>query len=335
MKNICIVCYYEIREALYEAKKSLEKLGYKIMGFPMYKYIHDVNEKIENYADTFINFINENHIDVVLWWFINIKTSEFKFIKDNTQVKYMLFNWDDPFNWNLCDLANKASYFDAVFITCKENEINYINNGTKIAHCLLPAFSPEIHNPVTNFNISDYEKYNCDISFCCTNLYETSEYNNQYIKRKKIVDDIYENQKKYDYTFHIYGPSFLKKKYADSYRGFINYNDLNKLFNYSKINLCTHVLCNADGYVNERVILIGGSGGLLLVDNVKGIDKYFEPNKDIYILDRENYVTQIVEILSNIDQAIEMRKSFNLKCNLFYTYDNWANFIHDKYLKNI
>ena len=41
--------------------------------------------------------------------------------------------------------------------------------------------------------------------------------------------------------------------------------------------------------MNERVILILGSGGLLLVDKVDGIDEILVPNKECVILDKDNF----------------------------------------------
>ena len=97
--------------------------------------------------------------------------------------------------------------------------------------------------------------------------------------------------------------------------------------------LCSHVLCNKYGYLNERVILIGASGGLVLVDHVKGIDDIFSVNKHILILDKIDYVKQINDILDNYEEYIELRRNFNKVCHDKYTYNKWAKTIHDV-LKN-
>lgn len=333
MVKLCIITYYDLTEALAEAAISLNKLSYDIYQIPLHKYIHDpdINVRMENYVDYSVNYIKNNQIDIVLWWFINIPTDDFKLIKDNTNVKYIYFNWDEPFNWFHSDVCGKSSYFDAVFITCDATRYRYIENGCKHAYFLPPAFSPKFNNINIEFNGHYYNKYNCDISFCCTNLYENTEmYPNQYISRKKLVDDIYNNQVKYGYKFHIYGPPHLGKKYPESYRGYVSYHDLHYVYCYSKINLCTHVMCNMDRYVNERVILIGGSGGFLLVDNIEGITNMFDPNSEITILDKENYIDQIRNILDNYDMYIDRRNNLFNNCINKYTYDHWAQFIHDK-----
>lgn len=330
--NICIVMYYELKEALFEAKKSLEQYDCIISGFPMYKFVHDKYDKREDYVEIFIDFINSNKIDVVLWWFINIDSDKFKYIKEVTGVKYIFFNWDEPFNWEPCDIKNKAPYIDCAFVTCKESLTNYTENGCKLAYNLPPAFSCDVNFPINKFNSHDYSKYYCDVNFCCTNLYDGPEYKHQFMSRKKLIDDIYNNQFIYGYIFHIYGPENFRQLYPESYRGFISYDKLNFLFNYSKINLCTHVISHMDGYINERVILVGGSGGLLMVDNVKGIDKYFEPNQEIILIDKNNYIHQICDIINNYQKYIPIKKKFHETCKKKYNYNEWAKFINEKFL---
>jgi len=292
--------------------------------------MHDKCDKVSNYLSIFINYIKDNNVNIVLWWFINIPTTEFIHIKQVTNVKYIFFNWDEPYNWIPCDIISKMKYFDAVFVTCSETLQTYKNNGCAKAICLYPGFDPKKNYILTSIDMRLYNKYNCDISFCCTNLYDDPHlYPNQYISRKKLIDDVYIGQKKYGYKFNIYGPCFLNELYPDSYKGFTKYDDLNNIFNFSKINLCTHVLNNKDGYLNERVILIGGSGGLLLVDYVKGIENIFEINNEILVLDKHYYVDQIASILCNYDKYITIRKNLNNKCNLKFTYDVWAKSILD------
>lgn len=325
--SICIVTYYGLIESLQFAAKSLEKKGFKVYDF---SYMIYYNGK-KDYMKDLINLITNNNIKVVLWWCVNIPTNEFIEIKNKTNVKYLLFNWDDPFNWKYVDMINKMPYFDASFITCKYSVSQYLKNGCKYSQCLYPAFDPNTNFMIEKSNNSDYEKYSCDISICITNLYESTDmYPDQYIRRKILVDNIYLNQNKYGYKFYIYGPESLQKIYPSSYKGFVNYHDLNKVFNYSKINLCTHVLNNREGYLNERTILIGASGGLLLVDYVKGIEDIFKINKEIIILDKHYYVLQIVNILSNYHKYLGIKKALYEKCRNNFTYDHWSSVIVKK-----
>ena len=322
--NICFISYYGPKESLGFAQDSLNSKGFQVFDFPL---LQNMNENPTLYYDTLIQYIISNNIHYVLWWFINIPTNIFKYIKDTTKIKYIFFNWDEPYNWGTCDIPNKMSYIDHAFVTCQETLEVYRNNGCASAHCLYAGFDPSTNYLIKDIDFYDYNNYVCDISFCCTNLYENDTvYPNQYINRKKLIDSIYNNQKTHGYAFAIYGPKSLQGLYPESYKGFSNYYNLNKIFNYSKINLCTHVLCDKYGYLNERVILIGGSGGLLLVDNVKGIDEIY-PNDNIIILNKTNYIEQIVDILNNYDKYVDFRLKFNNHCHKFYTYDKWAGTI--------
>lgn len=327
MINLCMVSYYGPRAPIDIAENCLS-VYCKVYDFPM---MHNKNEYPETYHEKMIDYIKENKIDVCLWWYVAVPTDIFKKIRDATGVEYIYYNWDEPFNWSDCDLANKASYFEAVFVCCKETLVRYTDNGTKNAVYLLPGFDPEVHHIIRDYNHEDSVKYGCDISFCCTNLYEdVNTYPDQYINRKILIDDIYNNQEKYGYTFHIYGIEKFATLYPKSYKGFADYFTLNKIFNYSKINLCTHVIYDKDGYMNERCILVSAAGGLLLVDDVKG-----NVIKDAIILHKTDYLQQIADIVGNYEKYVDVRKKLYTFCRSNFTYQIWAKKIHDEYLVNL
>jgi hypothetical protein len=248
----------------------------------------------------------------------------------DTNIINIYFNWDEPFNWDSCELYNKAKLLDAVFICCEETLPKYIEHGTKESYYCLPGYDKNIHTPLF-FDDSNEENYKCDISICCTNLYEDPIlHKDQYVQRKELIDTIYNNQNKYGYTFFIYGGESLKNLYPQSYKGFVSYNNTNYVFNYSKINICTHVQCNKNMYLNERCILIAGSGGLLFIDPVKGIDNIFQNNINCVHIDKDNYINQIVNILNNYDKYYTIRHNIH-KTSKDFTWDKWAEIIN-KYL---
>jgi hypothetical protein len=331
MTNLCIISYYGSLETIQLAENALKEcINRPVYNFPLFKYMHDKKEKNSAYIDKTIDYIKENNITHLLWWFNGISAKEFIYIKEKTGVKYILFNWDDPFNWKSCEIVEKMKYFDAVFITCNDSVIHYKENGCNEAHCLYPGFSPKINYMITEPVKDIVDKYSCDISFCCTNLYESDEnFPNQFINRKKLIDEIYKNQFIQNYKFYIYGPPSLESLYPKSYKGYAKYYDLNNIFNYSKINLCTHVLNNKDGYLNERIFLIGASGGLILVDYVDGIEDVFSVNNEILILDKYYYIDQIVSILKYYKKYNILKNNAYKKCNEKYEYSIWAKTICD------
>ena len=87
------------------------------------------------------------------------------------------------------------------------------------------------------------------------------------------------------------------------------YADLNQIFNSSRINLTTHVVGNREGYLNERTVTLIGSGALILIDQVKGLDLNLKPNEDCVVLDTENPALQIAEFLRKYPSFSKIKKN--------------------------
>lgn len=319
--KILITSYYELKDSLLSAANALTNCGNIVINYPLYQYAYDAHDKMDNYVSHMEEFILLNNPDIILWWFFNIPAENMKLICNSTKAKHIMFNWDEPYNWLLNDTKNKALFFDSVFVCSEEKFDDYIKYGTKHTHLLYPGYDTNIYYPITE------KKYKCDISICCTNLY--INYPNQYIDRKILIDNIYNNQEKYNYIFHIYGPKSFENLYPKSYQGYAKYTDGNMIYNSSKINLCTHVQQNAKKYLNERSIDILGSGGLLFIDKPTDIESVLE-NCCVFI-NKENYIEQIVDILKNYENYNIIKQNAYEKSKL-YTWDKWASFICENVL---
>lgn len=322
MVKILITSYYDLKDSLLSAANSLKNKEHDVTYYPLLQ-----NKDTIGYIDDIDKNIKDNKIDIILWWYIGIPSTDVKeIISKNTNVKNIYFNWDDPYNWDTNNLVNKVQYFDCSFVTCEESLNKYIKYGSKKAIYILAGCDENINYPIINKNNDDVAKYTCDISFCCTNLYDDDmTYPNQYINRKILVDNIYKNQEKYGYTFFIYGPESLKHLYPLSYKGYADYMSTNKVFNYSKINLCTHVMANKNKYINERCILIMSSGGLLFVDKIKGITDILDNDTHV-LINKDNYLNQILYILYNYEKFNNIKQNAYRKSKQF-TWDKWANII--------
>ena len=77
------------------------------------------------------------------------------------------------------------------------------------------------------------------------------------------------------------------------------------------------------------MFLMGASHGLILVDPVKDIKKIFTPNKDIILLEKDNYLNQIQNILKNYKSYAKIKNNIGEKCYKLYTYDKWAEIIYN------
>lgn len=338
MVHILITLYYDFIEPILTAKKALEELGFFVSGYPLFKFNASQEEMKIRYED-FINFINVNKPEYILWWNFYIPIDIISKIKVHCpQVRNYMYNWDDPYCWSLPDYDKKIQHFDMAFVSSAEKFDNYLKYLCKPA-LLYPGFNNKIHYPIINDDDNDVEQYECDISICCTNLYsDKTIYPNQKINRKDLIDAIYFGQKTFNYKFHIYGPPFLSTLYPDSYKRELHYVDTNKLFNYSKINICTHVT-QGNKYINERCILILASGGLLYVDNLINFNNY-NCNEDNDINENENnnnekfYVN--IDIEDPVKQLVNILKNYQdysiLRCNGYkiikkYDWNYWASAI--------
>lgn len=316
-----------LRETLLSASTYLKHKGHDIFDYPLMLNQRNGNESI---VQDIIENIIEKKIDVVLWWYYNISTVDMCSIKNtlersNVPIKFILFNWDEPYNWCSHDNLGKANLIDIAFITCKSSVKKWVDAGAGKAICLYAAYDPLIHTPFTS------KSHMCDISICCTNLYTSKKlYPGQYMNRHKLINLIYDNQSKYGYTFDIYGPESLKHLYPRSYKPFVRYGDLSLVFAKSKMNLCTHVTNNCQGYLNERVGLVMASGGLLLVDDVGNESGIIKDGANCFIFDREDPIKSITDILKLYDTdegKIDDMKQQAIKDARVLHYGNWADTI--------
>jgi len=328
-KHLILVTYYGIYEQFVYVADILEKLGYTVHDYPYNKYLNE--NGLENAVNIFIRLIEEVNPMYCLWWTIKMDSNNmYKVVNSNKQTKHLYFNWDEPYNWDLVDAKNKARYLDMAFVCCSETTSRYVQTGTRYAYCLYPGYSPKLHKPVNNLD----KIYIHDVSFIATNLYEDPvEYPNQLVSRKKIVDILYSNQKSMGYSFAIYGSDEFKDIYPDSYKGFVKYDDTPTIINGSKINICTHVVGNKKGYLNERVFLVMGCGGLLLVDPVpQGDEQILINGENCVMIDQNRILAQVKNILANYPKY-ERIKINAYKTMANYTWDDWGMQIEEKLLR--
>lgn len=323
MKKILIVSHSGFRDSLIPIKECLEKYGYEVDTYPLFKYALETLNKSKNYQNDFLDYIGDNSPDILLWCFIDVPVDVIKYISVNTNLFSILLCWNDPVIWSdkSSDIKSKCPYFDLVLSMCKETKTLFVDNGVTDSISCYPGYDPSVNFPMFN------TEYECDVSFCCTDLYEDQTlYGDQLIYRKDLIDRLCTME---NIIFHLYGPPYLFLRYPKHYKGFIEYKDLNTVFNKSRININTHV-SNKEGYLNERLVLILGSGGLLLTDKIKGIDSIIGTDTCVYI--QVNIEEQILDILKNYSQYSDIKINGQVKSKLF-TWKIWGDILH-KYLSH-
>ena len=315
--KIAIVSYYGLRECLSAAKTALEGHGFEVIDYPLLERWYS-EFKVENPLQDLISFLKTESLEYLLWWCLSIDSKDLIQIRQEfPEVSFMLFNWDDPYNFEPCHLKDKVACFDVAYISSVGNLTKYLDHGCKKSVYCLPGFDPKVFKPLDI-------PYVADVTFVATNLYADSDiFPGQIFNRKQYIDNVYAAQKQYKYVFHIHGPEFLKELYPESYQGYCRYENLNTVFNSSRININTHGVGNCRGYRNERAIILIGSGCLVLTDNVPGLDLHLQPGVDCRIIDPTNPGLQIRSILDSPTENVQIQSNFRSKRHK-YTWDTWA-----------
>ena len=334
--NILIIGYCNLQDGFLYASNSLKKLNYNIFFFPYHNYVIQQNNNRDNIL---IDFIKNNNINVILWWYNNITFETINNVKNTFNIKNIFFNWD-PFlyNYNKYNsliwkerIDERLKYYplmDSV-LSCFEKEVTFCKTICNI------SYTP----PGFDKTISKYEYYNdyqCDVSIVCTNLYDyiyefPDEATN--ITRYSIVHKLYEYRDKI--KFNIYGLEKFRSLFPDCYKGFINYKDCNKVFSNSKINLSIHPILyelnsenSSQEYFSERLPQILGSKGLLVTNSKLSL--YLKENIDyIHIDNSSDWFEKLITIINNNDQYNIIRENGYKKALKYYQWDNWALSVHN------
>lgn len=324
--KIIIVGWYNLIYPITTAKHYFEILGYDVYFLPLLHYSQKFSG--DNLSHALFSFIKNIDPKMILWWNWETSKEALFYIKKNTKdIAHYLFNWDHPFcltEWdnNKNRKITSKNIWDTCFVTgdCKLEE--YIKSGSDNAYYLRMFADEETHFPEYD------EKYECEVSFVCTNLYEEKDkFPGQLFDRKTFMQNLIDA----GIDVKLYGPENLKNDFPDNYCGFIHFMENHKVFYNSKINICLHVT-NDNKYFNERVGTILASGGLLFCDKVKGIEEILNDGVDCIFIDENNYVKQIKTILQNYEHYNYIKKNAIQTAKQKFSPMHWAKFI-DKELQ--
>lgn len=328
-KRLIIVCWYEndvdrqYHNCITAAQRCFEEKGYTVAQYGLLKA---KNEK-RDYIIDFDSFINSFAPSIILFWnWGTIDQSDIEMIKMNHADKvFMIFNWNDPHCW--LKPVPKMKYFDISLSTCLGTLSNYTNSGVSLSKYLLPGFSPSSH-----FHEID-STYMCDVSFMCTNLFasgSTDRDDKILVDRTSMIQALDKDPR---FKFRLYGPEHLKPCAQRSYRFEVPYEKNRLVFSNSKININVHG-AYGEGYLNERTFTILGSGGLLLIDNIPGLDRVLTPGVNCVVIRDTNpkkICDQVNEILMNYADYYPIRMAGLELANRYYTYDVWVDKVLDAY----
>jgi len=334
--KLLLIGYYHLAEGFLGAMDALRNIfKYEIEFFPFSEYadIYNINIVIESLQKHItrnpINmtpntlYIKGKQPDIILWWNFNISYDNFIGIKNTSRAINIFYSWDDPFQTENVSDKKIFAEFDVIYTCCRKSIEFYKSCGCTNVYYAKPGFDKLVHCPLIDQFTSN--EYDCDISIVCTNLYDTNIHLGKTLNRRTLIDSIISDK---TITLKIYGPQYIKDIYPDNYAGFIKFTESHKIFSRSRINICTHVRKNGFMYINERVCQILGSGGLLYIDDVPGLDNILNKKTECVVIDETNMLQQIHNILNNYSRYEIVKKYGHLCALQTMTWDVWAEIIH-------
>lgn len=331
MVNLLIICnsdfpkYTEIFENRMNILNNWNTYVYQLINYDIIYDIGNIN-----------NIIKSNNINIILWFDINKPIYLYNIIKKlYVNIYCILYNTYG----NICTrYISECKILDLIITSSKHNVYKFLTNHKKENDDIIffPIAYPEHY---IEYKTSQQKLDNIfTISFLCESLY--LNYKNQLIERKDVIDTLIQISKIKDWKFNLYGQEYLKNIYPEIYQGNPDYKSLSTIFNTSHVNIITHQ--NKDMYISpdNNMIHIMQCRGLILSDNVNGLDNFFNTNGQaiLFYNNISTLKTQIIKIeqmYKNSHQAIENIKN---KCQIFskkYSWDKIVNIIYHKYISDI
>jgi len=108
-----------------------------------------------------------------------------------------------------------------------------------------------------------------------------------------------------------------------------NWSTVHTLFEKSRINFSNHIV-RSPGYLNDRVFMVMGVGGFLLLDNQPEIDKFFTDGEDlVYYSDITDFKNKASYYLKNPDARNKIGENARKKILAQHTYAHRVDYLLD------
>lgn len=218
-----------------------------------------------------------------------------EWIKKNVGIT-VYWSQDDPFFIPMF-VSNKLFVGYSLALTCtKESFKDYEKLGIK-PYLFWPAFDTIIRAPIPA--IPESEKLDfvfVGTPYACTNVARKNVafglINRGYTKIEIYGDPLWISDKPImrKGKVFIHGDSRLKPYY----KGQAAWPEVHKLYARAKLNLSNHVQ-KAELYLNDRVPMVLGVGGFLLIDKNPGIERVFQHERDVVFYDDHEDLMQKAE----------------------------------------
>jgi spore maturation protein CgeB len=256
--------------------------GYERLGFSVVHLCSDQRRAghrkgpLEGLARTLGRMIDKHRPVLVHWWKPQhaAHAPGVEAVRRRTagRIPWAMQSLDDPYVLEHGDSHRVANLFDVAATCCMCADEWYRKRGVRplVAY---PPCDPELHGEaLPPEDPGDW----CDASFVGTNVYLPSRYPEVLLDRVAMVRALHRAGIRVQLYGHWAGRNAwgnLGTGMRSLWRGWIPYARQHLVFASSRLNLCSHVLPHAHGYLNMRVVIATASGGFLLTDRVAGMDE--------------------------------------------------------------
>lgn len=259
--RICVTTWYGLRDTLLNAANHLRIRGHKVYDLATLLVKTEV-----------VQALVEMRLDLLIIWAMNIAAETIRHLRIQCpNVRVVIFNWDDPHvRLVSMEYIALAKTVDHVF-SCVKPDTQYIQGVTQelvpysVPHSyLLPPY------PYYTFIEEDEEanllpgQFTHDIAFLIGNLYANEPA--VAVNREYLIHALQPH-----FKVVVYGGADVQKAFPEVYGGHLDFNGVSLVLTQrvAKLWISTHV-CIADGYLNERCMLIMGSGNVLVTETIPG-----------------------------------------------------------------
>ena len=319
-----LVLYYQPRDQLETIPVALAQEGIRVQStFGIQQALQE--HQPEEATRRLVTWVRAEKITCLLWWWLPETEDVLRGLREAVpEIRLVLFNWDEPYVWerpHCQEWSKQCRFLDAVAATCESSLVNYRMHGsprTKFtrAGCDAVKFHPQ-PEPATIV---------WDLVLICTNLYaDKTLYPNQLVDRTRFLCQLHEDEP--TLRIAVYGPAEFKDVFGDMYQGWCPYEKLPGVVNSAHVNLCTHVTCFEEGYLNERVGQILCSGSILYIDQIRGSEDILQDGVNCVQIHPAKAREQLLTLLADKPKMQEIKNSARTTGLGHFTWSSWAKSI--------
>jgi spore maturation protein CgeB len=311
--KVAIIGLYYLIECYESIATAFKSCGWSVSFFPYLRRLNHHKNTLENDIVAFIKggaelleisdsdgivFAEDDGPADVTLWIGSIPTPEiFSMVRKINCINVIALLTDPlEYHFNAEVLGEILKDFHVVITNNHTSAANYRKLGCQAVYALPLGYDPIYHYPPKDAEMSQEScnEYKCDVSFTIRKTY-LSEQPYKHTRRidlaKRLIDG--------GILVKIFGPASLKEIFPDNYVRDVPLHQTRLVYANSSINISTHSSMEHDGYLNTRCHEVLASGGLLMVDSVKGLERQLNDGIDCIVINSADPVAQIRELLSN------------------------------------